>query len=191
MEGWPGLAWIGRLTPGSEEAEIWHGPRVETRGEWFCEAIWAGEFAAGDFDLTDRFFGSGARLRNGSITFVSSASTVDRLHHAQVNGVTWISNSLPCLMNHIGAQIDPTHDRYYHFFGSMTCGRKRYARDLTTSAGPVRVTYFNNQQWDGRQLIEIEKPDTVSAFATYQQYRSFLDETLPTMTRNKDSQLPA
>jgi hypothetical protein len=53
------------------------------------------------------------------LTFVSSATTCDRLHHATIDGVTWISNSLPCLMQHIGATIDPTFDRYYHFFSGQ------------------------------------------------------------------------
>src|SRR4051812_33045430 len=111
ISSWPKLAWIAKLTPRSSTVEIHHGPRVEASDEWFCEAVWAGEYSAGDFDLTECVFGSGGRMREDAITFVSSGSTCDRLHWAQVDGVTWISNSLPCLMSSIGATIDGTHDR--------------------------------------------------------------------------------
>src|SRR5438874_2538696 len=102
MDCWPALAWIARLTPRSDTITVRHGPRVEVRDDWFCEAVWAGEFEDGDFDRTDRIFGSGARMRDDSVTFVSPGSTCDRLHWAEVDGVTWISNSLPCLMKNIG-----------------------------------------------------------------------------------------
>ena len=60
---WPALAWLARLRAGADRVQVLHGPRVETRDQWFCEAIWDGDFAQGDFDRTDRSFGSGARLR--------------------------------------------------------------------------------------------------------------------------------
>ena len=188
---WPALAWIARLKPGSDAIAVRHGPRVEVRDDWFCEAVWAGEFEVGDFDRTDRVFGSGARMRDDSVTFVSPGSTCDRLHWAEVHGVTWISNSLPCLMNNIGATVDPTHDRYYHFFGSVVCGLKRYARKLQTSVGVVNVIYFNNLRWDGQRLLEAEKPHTANGFKSYDAYRAFLDDSLQQFSRNLRSPLRA
>src|SRR4051812_15421913 len=78
-ESWPALAWLARCRRGEDVVEVIHGPRVETTPEWFCEAVWDGDYEAGDFDRTDIVFGSGGRARAGGITFVSSGATVDRL----------------------------------------------------------------------------------------------------------------
>ena len=52
---------------------------MEVCDTWFCEAVWDGDYEAGDFDLTDLVFGSGGRLRDERAIFVSSGTTVDRL----------------------------------------------------------------------------------------------------------------
>ena len=49
-----------------------HGLGVETTPEWFCEAAWAGEYQRGDFDRTDIVAGTGGRIRNGTVVFVSA-----------------------------------------------------------------------------------------------------------------------
>ncbi|MCP6324561.1 hypothetical protein NL453_29470, partial [Klebsiella pneumoniae] len=72
-----------------------HGPGVETRDEWYCEAAWCGNFADGDFDQTERVFGSGGRLRGDGVTFVSAASTLDRLIWFSDDNRSLVSNSLP------------------------------------------------------------------------------------------------
>jgi hypothetical protein len=191
INNWPALAWLARLSPGADSVEVRHGPRVEVCRHWFCEAVWAGDFGQGDFDLTERVFGSGARFRDDAITFVTSGSTCDRLHWIEIDGATWISNSLPCLMTSIGATVDPTFDRYYQFFGSVVCGLNRYARQLQTSAGAVNVTYFNNLRWQGQRLLEIEKPHTANGFGTYEDYRAFLDDSMEQLSRNLRSPLRA
>jgi hypothetical protein len=83
VAGWPPLAWIALCDRAGGQIRVRHGPGVETRENWFCEAVWAGEFGAGDFDRTDLIAGSGARLREGRLVFVSSGTTVDRLPTAR------------------------------------------------------------------------------------------------------------
>src|SRR5215831_12313807 len=95
MENWPRLAWIARLVPSERVIQVMHGPDVETNDQWFCEAAWCGDFSAGDFDRTERVFGSGLRIRDNVVTFVSSGSTLDRLIWAQRRDATYVSNSLP------------------------------------------------------------------------------------------------
>ncbi len=69
---WPALAWIARCERSNPVITVRHGPQVETREDWLCEAVWDGEFEAGDFDRTDLVFGSGIRLRDEGIIFVRS-----------------------------------------------------------------------------------------------------------------------
>src|SRR5437773_2931760 len=90
---WPPLAWLARCLPFERAIEVFHGDRVEITPDWFCEAIWAGPYDAGAFDRTDVVFGSGCRIRGARATFVSSASTVDRLQTLETPDGIWVSNS--------------------------------------------------------------------------------------------------
>jgi hypothetical protein len=188
VSGWPPLAWLARCTPGQDAIAVYHGRRVEVGPEWFAEAVWDGPCAEAEFDRTDVVFGSGGRLRSergeATLTFVSPATTVDRLQYLRDAGGAWVSNSLPCLLAAAGGEPDPTYDDYFHFFESIIRGIRRYERELPTSAGPVRLLYFDNLLWDGRELREIEKPFLKRDFTTYEKYREFLDRSLRLLTQN-------
>src|SRR5204863_9874 len=147
---WPPLAWLACGHRGDPTVEVFHGLDVETTPDGFSEAVWDGDFARAGFDETDLVFGSGARRRGGGVTFVSSGSTLDRLHSHEVAGRVCVANSLACLLVAIGADVDPTYAGYYADFKSISDGLARYARSVATSAGPVRLTYFHNLAWDGR-----------------------------------------
>src|SRR3954462_79447 len=87
-------------------------------------------------------------------------------------------------MSNVGASVDGTHDRYYHFFGSVVCGLKRYARQMQTSVGDVNITYFNNLYWDGQKLVEVDKPNSANGFSNYESYKAFLDDAMTRITAN-------
>src|SRR3989441_11602726 len=149
---WPRLAWLARCRRGDPTVEVFHGPDVETTPDWFCEAVWDGEFRRAGFDETDVVFGSGARRHGASITFVSSGSTVDRLHSHETAGTAWGANSLVCLLVAIGADVDPTYAAYYEDFKSISDGLARYTRSVATSAGPARPADFPHPAWGGSAL---------------------------------------
>jgi hypothetical protein len=185
---WPALAWLAKVGAGRQRIDVLHGPRVETRDNFFCEAIWDGEFERGDFDRTDRVFGSGARLRDSGIVFVSSGTTVDRLQSIRIGDEWFISNSLACLLSFVDASVDPTFARYQQFFGTILRGIDEYTRELTTTAGPVRFTYFRNLQFDGSDLVEQDKPHTVQAFSCFHDYRDYLAESARLLGSNLSGQ---
>jgi hypothetical protein len=171
---WAPLAWLAQCTPSTGTINVLHGPNVETHPNFFCEAVWAGDFAAADFDRTDQFFGSGARLRHNTLTFVSSASTVDRLLWANHGNEILVSNSLACLMQHLDASVDPTFARYQQFFGTILHGFNDVQRTLQTSRGPIHLCYYRNLQLIGSSLTEIDKPESTQGFASFADYRDHL-----------------
>jgi len=192
VSDWPPLAWLVRCRPGAPEIDVFHGPRVELAAEWFCEAVWDGAFADGDFDRTDLVFGSGARARESDgVCFVSSGSTVDRLQSIDAGDASWVSNSLPCLLGSVGATLDPTYPGYFTDLKSISKGLGRYTRQLATSAGPVQLTYYHNLRWDGTRLIETPKPPglrgTGGAFGTFADYRGFLAGTIGRLAENMEA----
>ena len=83
MPNWPALAWLAACESGKSSLKVWHGTQVETRSDWFCEAVWDSTFCEGGFDSTDLVFGSGGRRRAERVTFVSSGTTVDRLQYLE------------------------------------------------------------------------------------------------------------
>jgi len=184
MHAWPPLAWLAHCPRDGARCAVFHGSAVEATDDWFCEAVWDGAFAAGDFDRTDVVFGSGGRLRDGRVTFVSSGSTVDRLHSLETSDAAWVSNSLPCLLSMVGGAVDQTYAGYFPDFKSISRGLSRYARGLATSAGIVRITYFHNLTWDHGRLGEAPKPSAERPLATFTAYRDFLKRTIAGLVEN-------
>lgn len=130
MSHWPCLSWLAQCSPQEATIEMFHGSWVETKELWFCEAAWAGDFEAGGFDQTDIVSGSGGRIRYDSLCFVSSGSNIDRLHSINRSGVTYVSNSLICLLAWIDADPDIDYFEYgadfanyrYTIFGQRSIG---------------------------------------------------------------------
>ena len=188
MPEWPALAWLAHCDAVSGEVSVYHGSRVETAEDWFCEAAWDGEFVDGDFDRTDIVAGSGGRLRDDGMTFVGAGSTVDRLHSFDTgNHGVWISNSLPCLLARTGGEVDPVYTGYGTFFHSIVGGLAKYERWLPTSAGPVQLTYFDNLRWTGGALSVVAKPCGDRGFPTFASYRSFLERSMAAIVNNATS----
>lgn len=181
---WPALAWLVEVTPGNPRATVFHGPKVETRDAWFCEAVWAGDFDQGDFDRTDQIFGSGARMRNDQLIFVSAGATTDRLVSMRLGNRSLISNSLACVLERANATVDPTFARYPNFFGTILRGYEEAERELVTSVGPVRLTYYKNLVWDGASLEDSEKPQTASRFGSFEEYREYLRRAAGGLSKN-------
>src|SRR5690349_21468020 len=187
---WPVQAWLAECY--GDRVIVRHGRRVEARQQWFCEAVWDGPFEHGDFDSTDIVAGSGGRLRGDVVTFVPSGATVDRLQSITVSQAgmdgagprTLVSNSLACLVACAGAKISPTYRFYKRDFHTIVRGLNTYRRTIATSAGPARLWYFRNFQWDGRSLQEVDKPDPPRDFSSFEPYHAFLRSTLEAVVRN-------
>ncbi len=175
---WPPLAWLAKCAPAHSKVFIFHGRQVETTEEWFCEAVWGGDYESGWFDQTDIVAGSGGRLRPGKVTFVSSGSTVDRLHSLQSEACTWVSNSLPCLLSAVGASLDPSYPHYFTDLRSIKNGLHKYRRFLHTSAGPVELIYFLNLVSDGGSLMIQHKAGEDREFTSFAHYYDFLESSM-------------
>lgn len=184
---WPGLAWLARCVTSSPCITVFHGNLLEIEEEFFCEAIWADAYAAGNLDTTDIVSGSGARLRENRITFVSSGSTLDRLNALRDKHGVSISNSLACLLSATGGEVDPCYRRYYQDFYSIVHGLDKYERELATSAGSVEFVYFNNLAWDGTNLTVSPKPGGQPDLGSFEAYRGFLETSMGLLAENLSS----
>ena len=181
---WPSLSWLAICRGTDPAVEVLHGAGVEVTSDWFCEAVWAGSFADGNFDDLDLVFGSGGRARPDAITFVSSGTTLDRLHSLELKDCTLVSNSLVCLLWFCNGQVDLEYTTHIVDLDSVLYGIERYKPSLATSAGAVRLTYFDNLTWDGKRLIVTKKRIPRRDFSDFAKYRQFLDGSLRLIAEN-------
>lgn len=186
IAGWPKLAWVTLCTKGSKEIKVYHGPYVEVGPDWCVEAVWAGDYSEGDFDRTDLIFGSGVRCRGQKVIFVPAGTTSDRLWHCKIKDVFYISNSLPALLAITNLSLI-TNYRYDRDIKTICKGLNKYVRKLPTTTADIYVQYFHNLVFDGWELSEVVKPDTVKRFKTFSDYNSFLLETANRLAINMNS----
>ncbi|MHB8957686.1 MAG: hypothetical protein ACYC4U_32390 [Pirellulaceae bacterium] len=174
ISDWPKLAWSARMSPNDETIFVRHGPCVEEADDWCAEAVWAGQFAAGDFDQTESVFGTGIRLRDAEAVFVSAGTMMDRLWHCQRDGKTYVSNSLPCLLATADLSLRDDYSKYQTDIETQQLGLNRYVGSLPADPCDLRLTYYRNLHWNGHTLREVDKPDTCPGFHTYAEYHEFL-----------------
>ena len=183
-ESWPPLAWVADCRPAQSAVFVRHGSGVETREQWFAEAVWDGAFESGSLDQTDLVFGSGARVRDGTVVFVPSTATVDRLHTLRHDAGFLVANTLPGLLAVAAANLDPTFTGYYDLIGTICLGIENYERALPTSKGTVRFAYHHNLRYQGHQLREVPKPMPRYDLSVYRSYRRMLQQSALALTRN-------
>jgi hypothetical protein len=138
VSDWPKLTWVATCSEGSREIQVFHGPCVETHPEWCVEAVWAGTFKNGDFDLTDLVFGTGIRIRQEQVVFVSSGTTLDRLWYCRDASVWNVSNSLPALLAFGRNRLLESYQRYPQDLCSVVKGLGQYVRELPLEHGVAR-----------------------------------------------------
>lgn len=181
---WPKLAWVASFRQGSNNITVLYGHCVEIGPCWCAEAVWAGDFKKGDFDQTDLIFGSGIRCRDEQVTFSSSGTTLDRLYYSRVNGLWYVSNSLPALLACSKSSLKVNYLKYREDIRSIERGLKKYQRILPAEPEDINMIVFNNLVYDGKQLAEKVKPDSAPSFRTYEDYYEFLKDTAKSLQQN-------
>jgi hypothetical protein len=184
---WPRLAWAAVCENGSSSIQVIHGPAVDRRENWFCEAVWDGPFSEGNLDQTDVVFGSGARCRPDGVTFVSSTATVDRLQVSVRGNRTFVSNSLPCLLAVTGARLNPGFRGYADLFLSVTRGLDDVLDLPIDGGGIIQFAYRTNLRWNGRQLHRVPKFAEPRNFSSFHDYVGFQRAALQRIAENMAS----
>jgi len=186
VKGWPKLAWLARGEEGSKEVRLYHGPCVELSETWCVEGVWAGEFREGGFDGTDLFAGSGVRVREGELVFVTAGNVMDRLWRLRRGGVWYVGNSLPLLLAGSGARLTEGFD-YGAALGSIARGLDLYEREIPSSLGPIEPHYFQNLAWDGENWRTEGKPNGAPRLESFQDYYGFLERTARALGANSQA----
>lgn len=184
---WPKLAWIAKTAIGKECVDVFHGPMVEINHEFCVEAVWPGKYEEGCFDQTDLVFGSGVRIQDDKVVFVSSASTTDRLWY-HTDGKTYhVSNSLPAILSFLNLDLIDDHN-YWLDIRTICSGLENYLESIPLINGErVCVVYRDNLVFDGKTLVKAKKKETTPSFNTYSDYHTFLRQTAEAISQNAGS----
>lgn len=187
VSGWPKLAWVASFKASGPDVDIYHGTHVETGDSWACEAVWDAEFDEAGFDLTDLVFGTGVRLREGMVVFVSAGTMMDRLWHCQSHNQFHVSNSLPCLLAQAGVSLKDDYFSYTSDIRTQCLGLNKYQRTIPAEPCDLHITYLNNLVFDGQNIVEESKPDLSPDFSSYADYYEFLVDTAKRLRINMES----
>ena len=189
IAGWPRLAWAAVGADGGQAVEIYHGPCVETADQWCVEAVWAGDYSAGDFDRTDLVFGTGVRVRDEGVVFVTSGTAMDRLWYCR-RGANWfVSNSLGALSALAGLSLTDGGGYVNDKLSTIgtTWGVSPGTRTFPTQSGDAHVVWFDNLLYDGHSFQVIPKPDTAPPFKSFAAYQGFLIQGAGALRGNLES----
>jgi hypothetical protein len=173
VPGWPKLAWVAVLKLGSETVLVLHGPRVETNPDWCVEAVWAGDFSEGGFDLTDVVVGSGVRVRDDRVVFVSSGDTLNHLHHFRDEETIYVSNSLSALLAVADLALLSDYS-YQPAMESIKDGLVSCVREIPSAQGTIHLTYLDNLVVTASTVAELTKPSSAPDFTDFAIYRDYL-----------------
>lgn len=184
IDQWPPLAWFAQCSKENKKIIVLHGSHVEINHEWFCEAAWPDNFLEGNFDKTDLVAGTGARLRENTIVFVSPGNTVDRILSIEVEDRLLVSNSLPCLLAVSGAEIDPTYPDYYRDFTTILKGISEYKKTIKTSMSDIQITMFGYIVWSRSEILYLTRKVTNRNFQSFSQYEQFLQLNIKKLFEN-------
>lgn len=182
---WPKLSWVATCAQGEDTVDISHGPMVECGGNWLLEGVWDGDYDSGDFDLTDTIFGTGIRLREEMVTFVSSATGIDRLWYCRIDQFFYIANTLPGLLSVTGLSLRPDYPFYTSDIESVQKqGIFSCKRSIPSSGQDIQLLYYNNLMLSRDGLSECEKPDRTPDFGTFRAYEDYLRRTAVKLGEN-------
>ncbi|MFP4106195.1 MAG: hypothetical protein ACLFVU_08905 [Phycisphaerae bacterium] len=174
IDRWPKLAWVACVPADGETITVYHGPKVETRPQWFAGAVWDGPFDHGEIDRTDLIFGTGGKLRDGDAVFVLPGHMFGRLWSREDGRSATVSNTLPGLLAVTDLDLLDNYPDYSRDVRSMVYGLDDNVGRIPTTGGPVRFTHYRNLVWKDGHLGQEEKPDPAPHFDSFRQYRDYL-----------------
>jgi hypothetical protein len=137
------------------------------------EAVWAGDFSAGGFDEADIVVGTGIRIRDSNVIFVSSSDTLNRLHHFRDIDTLYVSNSLPALMALAESALLDGYD-YAAAMETIKNGLMDYVHEIPSTRGPIHLTYFHNLIVSESHLSRAARPSSAPDFTDLAIYRDYL-----------------
>ncbi|MDB6169034.1 MAG: hypothetical protein JWM88_1898 [Verrucomicrobia bacterium] len=181
----PKLSWLAKIDADGQLV-VFHGRAVECHADWMVEGVWDSDFSDGMFHRSEHFFGSGIRQWEDRIYFVCASTTQDRLLLCRDGDTTLVSNSLPLLLGHTGARLDPDHPYVDEAIGATTTGVRNYKRDFRIIHPRItsfQQVFYENIIYDHGK-ISFEARGKQHRISSYEGYLAMLTDILSRVRAN-------
>jgi hypothetical protein len=186
----PRLGWIAIVDTEKHTVKAIHGENVEYRKDWMVEGVWDDDFVKGDFHKTEVFFGSGMRVTDNKIYFVSSTSLSDRILFCQEDKKIMVSNSLLLLLGYTASRLDVNHDYREESESVKEKGIKAYDRDfriIHPTIKQFKQVFFENIVIEDNKINFEFKSQKKVKIKTYEEYYELLLKELNALKENYQS----
>jgi hypothetical protein len=152
------------------------------------EGIWDDDFEKGAFHQSENFFGSGIRIEDNSIYFVTSSSRSDRIFFCEDKQKYFFSNSLVLLLSYTEAQLDDNYD-YQSESLSICRGLNKYKKQYRILHPEIKCFYqifYENVILSDNQ-ISFQRRYKKRKIGSYSQYCRVVLEVLHKLKSNYES----
>ena len=177
----PAASWIAMVAAG--RVSVVCGRRVDAHARGVFEGVWDGPFEAFDCDRAENVFGSGMRLRDGRIVFVSPSHTLEGLYVHQEGDRLVISNSLAFLLEHEGIEV-PRDQPLCRRLSTSVLGMQRYERVLFSSGRGVVSRVLNATLEVDDEGTRVRPRASTARFEHFESYASHVRQVLRRVVEN-------
>jgi hypothetical protein len=182
VEGIPPQSWL--LSVG-DRVSLHCGNNVEVWADAFFEGAWAGRFDDIGFSKNANVFGSGAIFADGCWKLVPPSHTLEAIYALRLEQGDWlVSNSLAFIHSRAPFHfISPFRRREIESFIGIVRGIQKSPSRLQVSAGLLYILRHHNA-YLGADDIERQRKPLPPNFNSYENYYSYLRETLEQVAQN-------
>ena len=183
----PKLSWLAEIHAETQQIDVFCGNKVERCSGFFVTGVWDGAFLKADFDHCEAFFGTGAKITEAGVRFVTPSHALERLVLYRRDTVV-VSNSIPFLLSYCGLQLDNRIDQYERMLCSVLDGPDKMIKRIPLKNHAFFDQYivsFIHVNTNGE--IEIQKRPAVLPFQSFDQYYSRLMNAMSAVRNNSVS----
>ncbi len=167
----PVLSWCARVNIKNGIIIVMHGTNVEINNTWFYEGAWDGPADEAGFATSCYFCGTGARIIDGGVEFVSPSHPFRGLAISKFEHGYLVSNSLVFIISQIGDKPDINYLDYYPELHNIS--QTGFTDDIhflkMANGGKIRLDYYCNIKIINGNIQKTEKivPEPPENFDDY------------------------
>lgn len=186
----PKLAWLASINKFNKIVKVLHGKNVECKETYFVAGVWDDEFDTPSFDKTDVFWGTGAKITNDEIRFVTPSHSLERLLIYSDDEEIVVSNSFPFFIAYKDFSLDNKENQYEKIMCSMIYGREKIIKKIPLkNEKGVEQIIVGSIVVDKNMGIEYVKRPDIRPFKSYDDYYGRMRVSLKKIKENAVSQL--
>lgn len=179
----PKLAWLAEVNKKTGSISVLCGSGVELRDDFFVTGVWDAPFEKAGFDVSDSFYGTGARLTENGVIFVTPSHSLERLLLHEKDGIVTVSNSFPFILERLNAGLDRSVYDYEKILCSMLYGPKGILDIPLAGGGALRQFVVSNITVTSDEILVSRRPE-IKPFTDFNDYYSRITGSLKAIKEN-------